>query len=191
MANSYVNCIDSYSKVRLRQYLQGKKCADMWSYFTKGFGIQRQNFSNAHYWESLKCEIVIDYLGIHDFWRFFWGKRQFWEDLTEQFFPFLTKWHLDPDQKRAFVPSSKISKCFPIVFHLILRAVFVLQARTLRFALCNVIKWLQNSMYLCWSMSFFIKYETITQPYTLFWAYIASKYKLSKCGLDNESQNQF
>ena len=34
MANSYVNCIDSYFIVRLRQYLQGKKCADMGSYFT-------------------------------------------------------------------------------------------------------------------------------------------------------------
>ena len=37
MANFYVNCIDSHSIVRLRQYLQGKKCADMGSYFTEWY----------------------------------------------------------------------------------------------------------------------------------------------------------
>ena len=35
MAIFYVNCTDSYSILRLRHYLQGKKCADMWSYITE------------------------------------------------------------------------------------------------------------------------------------------------------------
>ena len=35
MANFYVNCIDSYSIVSFEQYLKGKKCADMGSYFTE------------------------------------------------------------------------------------------------------------------------------------------------------------
>ena len=35
MAIFYPNCIDSYFIARLRQYLQGKKCADMGSYFTE------------------------------------------------------------------------------------------------------------------------------------------------------------
>ena len=34
MAIFRFNCIDSYSIVRFWQYLQGKKVADIWSYFT-------------------------------------------------------------------------------------------------------------------------------------------------------------
>ena len=47
MTNVYVNCIDSYSIGSFWQYLQGKKCADMGSYFTECFDESAKLF-NKH-----------------------------------------------------------------------------------------------------------------------------------------------